>query len=295
MLDILPGLFASKADRARTKLVSGFHRYFDQYTPGITESSSYTLTRYNINCKYNLDHWNAARLEVGALLGILANIVPATFYTIMNIYSDNELLYQIREELETTSVVKSDRAGTARTLKVVTMRESCNLLQATFKEVLRHHALGSSARYVREDVMLDNRYLLKKGTVVQMPMTVLHKDRSAWGDDASSFRPSRFLKDGSGFTSGKGDFKPNFAAFRPFGSGTNLCPGRHLATSEIMALTAYMVLHFSMEPAEGGAWKIPKPKQRSLATNVFPPEHDVRVRLRKREGYEDVRWDFSMS
>lgn len=293
MVDFFPRMFASTADRARTKLVAGFYKYFKRYKP--ETSSAYTQTRHSVNRKYNLDDWNAARLEVGALLGILANVVPATFYTIMHIYSDKDLLGQIREELEATSVVKSDPVGDRRTLKLVSMRESCHLLHATFKEVLRHHALGSSARYVREDVMLDNQYLLNRGMIVQMPMAALHKDPTAWGPDVSSFRPSRFLKDDGGAASSKGGFKPNFAAFRPFGGGTNLCPGRHLATSEVMALTAFMVLHFSMEPADGGAWEIPKPKQRSLATNVFPPERDVRVRLRKREGYADVQWDFSMS
>ncbi|KAI4126970.1 MAG: hypothetical protein LQ338_003451 [Usnochroma carphineum] len=295
MVDVFPKLLAPKADLARSRLGRGFQRYFEQYRPGVTESSALTHTRYCINSKYSLSPWNAARLEVGVLLGVLANIIPAIFYTIVHVYHDRELLYQIRDELETTSVIKSDRDGTIRTLKIVTMREKCNLLHATFKEVLRHHALGSSARYVREDVMLDNKYLLKKGMVVQMPMAVLHKDRAAWGDDASSFRPRRFLKDGTGVTLGKGDFKPTFPAFRPFGGGTSLCPGRHLATTETMALAAYMVLRYSMEPAGGGAWEIPKSKQENLATNVFPPEHDIRVRLGKREGYEDVQWDFSMS
>ena len=214
------------------------------------------------------------------------------FYTVLHIFHKKELLCRIREELEKTSVVK---AGTTWTLKIATMREECKLLQATFKEVLRHHALGSSARYVREDVMLDNRYLLKKGMVVQMPMAVLHKDPSAWGSNASSFQPERFLKSGDGSTAAKGEFKPNLAAFRPFGGGTALCPGRHIATSETMALAAYMVLRFSMEPAVGAVWEIPEPKQGSLATNVFPPGHDIRVRLGRREGYENVRWEFSMS
>lgn len=292
MLDIFPNTLAPKADSARSKLGSGFQKYFEQYRPGVTESSMYTLTRHSINSKYRLDPWNAARLEVGVLLGILANLVPAIFYTIVHIYHDEELLSNIREELESTSVIDS---GTTRTLKIATMRKNCNLLQATFKEVLRHHALGSSARYVREDVMLDNTYLLKKGMVVQMPMAVLHKSDSAWGNDTSSFRPSRFLKGGDGVDLGKGDFKPNLAAYRPFGGGTHLCPGRHLATLETMALTAYIVLRFSMVPADGKPWKIPRSKQESLATNVFPPEHDIRVRLAKREGYENVQWELSAS
>ncbi|KAL8935749.1 MAG: hypothetical protein Q9211_004531 [Gyalolechia sp. 1 TL-2023] len=282
-------LLASKADRGRSNLVSAFHKYFDRYRPGITESSAYALARYNAQRKYNVGHLNAARLEFGALFGILANAVPATFYTLMHIYSDEELLHQIRQEVETTSVVKCDPAGTARTLNIASVRQNCNLLQATFKEVLRHYGRGASARHVSEDMMLDNQYLLKKGMVVLMPMAALHKDRSAWGDDASSFRPSRFLKDGVN------DSKAHLASFRPFGGGANMCPGRHFATSEVMAISAYVVLSFSMEPADGGILEIPQPKQRSIGTAALPPQHDVRVRLKKREGYENVRWDFSVS
>ncbi|KAL9599926.1 MAG: hypothetical protein Q9219_003488 [cf. Caloplaca sp. 3 TL-2023] len=292
MLDLFPHILAPKADSARTNLGIGFQRYFEQYQPEVAQSSAYTGTRYRINTEYGLDHWNAARLEVGVLLGILANIVPAMFYTIVHIYHDKGLLRQVRDELEKTSII--DR-GNVWTLNIGTMREKCHLLRATFNEVLRHHALGSSARYVREDVVLENRYLLRKGMVVQMPMAVLHKSQIAWGEDASSFRPARFLKSNDALTSGKGDFKANLAAYRPFGGGTHLCPGRHLATAETMALAAYMVLQFSMEPADGEPWRIPRSRQESLATNVFPPEHDIRVRLGKREGLEDVRLEFSMS
>lgn len=199
------------------------------------------------------------------------------FWTIVHIFSDRELLQQIREELEVTSV-RSSSDGLTKTLELATMREKCHLLHATFKEVLRHHALGSSVRYVREDINLDDTFLLRKGMVVQMPMSVLHHDRSSWGDDTSAFRPDRFLKDGNG--SGR-DMKQNPAAFRPFGGGTSLCPGRQLATLETMALAAYMVLRFDMEPVKG-AWVIPRAKQESLATNVFPPENDMRVRIKAR-------------
>ena len=137
-----------------------------------------TLSRHIVNTRYNITPCNAARLKVGVLLDILANIIPTMFYTVIHIYSDKELLQQIREELETTSVENSSD-DTTRTLNIVTMREKCSLLHATFKEVVRHHALDSSVRYVREDVLLDDQYLLRQCMVVQIPMTVLHSDRSA--------------------------------------------------------------------------------------------------------------------
>lgn len=249
-----------------------------------------TLTRHLTNRKYGLDSWNAARLEVGALLGILANIVPTVFWLITHIYSDPTLLQQIRHELESTSIDHRDN-GAVSTLKVFRMRERCNLLQATLREVLRCHALGSSVRYVREDILLDGKYLLRKGMVVQMPMSVLHADRTVWGDDSGVFRPSRFLKPGD-HNEGGGDLKPTPSAFRPFGGGASMCPGRHLAMLETLTVAAYMVLQFDLEPIDG-AWKLPRPKQESLATNVFPPERDIKVRVIRR-GPEGMAWSASM-
>ena len=281
---------ASKAYRARHNLGSGFHEYFEKYTAEGTGSSAFTLLRHKINTKYNVTPWNAARLEIGILLGFLANTLPSIFYMLVHIFHDPELLRQVRSELE-SKCVETSLDGTRRILKVSTMQRQCSLLQATFKEVLRHHALGSSVRYVREDMHLDGKYLLKEGMVVQVPMAVLHKDRSVWGEDSQYFRPTRFLKSADGPDR---ELKPNPIAFRPFGGGTSLCPGRHLATLQITALTALMVLRFDMEPVNG-KWIIPPSEQDSLATNVFPPKHDILVRLTTRQNSAGGKWTFNMA
>ena len=63
---------------------------------------------------------------------------------------------------------------------------------------------------------------------------------------------------------------------------------------EAMALAASLVLRSDVELAEG-KWKIPRYEEESMATNVFPPAEDIKVRTRKRKGYEDVGWDFGMT
>lgn len=145
------------------------------------------------------------------------------------------------------------------------------------------HALGASARFVREDIMLDNQYLLKKGMIVQMPMAVMHSDPAIWGADVTEFQPRRFLN------------KQNSTAYRPFGGGASLCPGRHFVTLETLALTAWVVLRYDMASSDGGQLRVPKQKQESLATNVFPPERDVRVRLTERQNCENVTWNVIMT
>lgn len=288
-MNIAPEYVAPKGSLARSELGTAFQRYFENYVPGQTESCAMILARYSANTKYGVTPWNQGRLEVGTLLGILANTIPTIFYMLVHTYSDPTLLRDIRKELEDTSV--STIPGDAgRYINILTLRNKCSLLHSTFQELLRVHALGAGARFVREDVMLDNQYLLKKGMVIQMPMAVMHSDPSAWGADVREFQPRRFLKQQETTK----EFKQNMTAYRPFGGGASLCPGRHFVAFETMALVALMVLRFDIRPLDG-QWSIPRQKQESLATNVFPPEKDIRVRVTRRQGFEDVNWKFAMA
>lgn len=244
--------------------------------------------RYSTAAKYGVSPLNQGRLEVGTLLGILANTIPSSFYMLVHIYSDQALLQDIRDELEATSVLNV-LGETKRSLCVVTMREKCHLLHSTFQELLRLHAQGAGARFVREDTLLDGQYLLKKGMVVQMPMAVMHSDPSIWGPDAQEFQPRRFLKQNAGGN----ESKAALIAYRPFGGGASMCPGRHFVTLEVLALTAYMILRFDIVPSHG-EWSIPEQKQESLVTNVFPPKKDLKVRISPRQRFDDVEWDFIM-
>ncbi|KAL8955496.1 MAG: hypothetical protein Q9183_006619 [Haloplaca sp. 2 TL-2023] len=293
MLDVWPSVTAAKGHEAREKLVAAFQEYYRNYVPDRDRSSALTTHRHLVSKRYFLTIRNEARMELGALFGILANIMSTVFYTLMHILADKELLQRIRIELEERAVARSSD-GSTKTLKIMSMMNDCHLLHATVKEVLRHHARGSSVRLVREDMLLDGKYLLRKGMVVQMPMSVIHGSRQAWGEDASSFRPERFMADISkeGFLNTK-QTHPGYA-FRPFGGGASLCPGRHVAILETMAVAALMVLRFDIRPADEGLWRIPEPKQDSLATNVFPPKKDVRVKVETRAGAIGVKWGFVM-
>ena len=285
--DVLPNVIVPKGSRARSTLGTAFQQYFENFIPGQTQSSAMIQARQSTNTDHGLSSWNQGRLEVGTLLGILANTIPSAFYMLVHVYSDPALLQDIRNELENTSI--STVAPAQRTLHISTMREKCLLLHSTFQELLRIHALGAGARFVREDTMLDNQYLLKKGMVIQMPMAVMHSDPLIWGPDVGDFKPARFLKHNE---ANQGS-KQKATAYRPFGGGASMCPGRHFVTLEVLALTAYMVLRFDMSPSSG-QWIIPVQKQESLATNVFPPEKDIVVRVSKRKRFENVTWAFDM-
>jgi cytochrome P450 len=284
IVGVAPHILAPKGSRARSALAVAFQRYFKDLIPGKTQCSAWTLARYSAGNQHGITFENQGQLEAGTLLGVLANTVPAIFYMFIHVYSDPNLLQDIRAELESTCVSTTRVPGkpSARQIHIVRMREKCHLLHSAFQEVLRLHALGASARFVREDMMLDDQYLLKKGMVVQMPTAVMHFDTASWGADAREFRARRFLN------------KQSSKAYRPFGGGASLCPGRHFVMLETLALTACMVLRYDITSADGGRLHVPAQKQESLATNTFPPENDVTVRVTEREGCQNVSWSAVM-
>ncbi|KAL8808469.1 MAG: hypothetical protein Q9182_000019 [Xanthomendoza sp. 2 TL-2023] len=280
-------LLAPVGYKARLDLAAAFADYFRHYDPERAQSSSMIEARHRSNTQYGLTPWNQGCLEVGTLLGILANTIPSSFYMLVRLYADPVLLEDVRAELEAVTIhVTSDQT---RVIDIMAVRESCHLLNATWQEVLRVHALGVGSRYVRQDVLLNSQYRLEKGRVVQMPMAVLHSNPAVWGPDAHEFRPRRFLKESDTAK----PLKVNLPGYRPFGGGASLCPGRHFVTLEVLALAACMVLRFDLTPT-GGGWQIPEQKQESMATNVFPPGADVKAKITKRQGYENVQWTFKM-
>ena len=270
--DVLPGILAPKGHRARRELGTAFQQYFGNYVS--TQSSAMIQGRHSANTRHGISSFNEGRLEVGTLIGVLANTVPAIFYTLVHIYSDPRLTSDIRNELEKSGFVGTPEAISKKP-NLLSLPENCPLLYSTWQEVLRVHALGAGSRYILEDLMLDDRYLLRKGMVVQMPMAVMHNDAAAWGEEVKNFQPRRFIKQN---TTRKEGFKQNAIAYRPFGGGASMCPGRHFVTLEVMGMAACMLARFDLVPVDG-PWNIPRQKQESLATNVFPPEKDIRVKV----------------
>ena len=236
-----------------------------------------TQARYTNATRQGITPLNQARLEVGTLIGILANTIPSIFYLLVHMYHDPALLSDLRSELASQGLLGTPEE-IAQNPKLLSMPEVCPLLHSTWQELLRVHALGISARLVLEDVMLDDRFLLQKGMIVQMPMAVMHSDSTAWGEDVTEFQPRRFLKQKNSSST----YKKNLTAYRPFGGGASLCPGRHFVTLETMALAACLVSRFDLSPVKG-QWTIPRQQQESLATNVFPPAKDIRVKVTLRE------------
>ncbi|KAK4696316.1 hypothetical protein P7C71_g1579, partial [Lecanoromycetidae sp. Uapishka_2] len=164
-------------------------------------------------------------------------------------------------------------------------------IEAMFaSKTLRHGSIGTSIRQVMEDTVLDGQWLLKKDSIVQMPSRIIHKDSSLWGSDVDEFNPRRFMKALKVTKSGSGANKRHgAAAFRAFGGGTTLCPGRHFAMNEVFAVTAMFVLRYDMVPT-AGTWSMPSIANSSMAGFLMEPDTDIEVEISLRRGFEEERF-----
>ena len=295
LLNIAPAITTPKGHRARETCFRALISYFNNC--GTDDASALVKVRHENNTKYGISIEDRAHFEMSNVFGILVNTAPATFWTISHIYSSPLLLEDIRKEVEDILLTedKNHGSGLVRTIDITKLKTACPLLLSTFQEVLRVTTHGISARWVVKDTMLADRYLLKKDSIIQMPSAVIHADTDVWGPSAKEFDPRRFMK-----TQQKGEeqTRRHPAAFRAFGGGTTLCPGRHFATTEVVAVVAMLVLRYDITPLHGsspGEWVLPKQDTNNVGTSVLPPVSDIKVRITKREGSEDGKWAFTRS
>lgn len=281
LVGFLPSITARKPIAARAKVVKAFEAYYK--AGGVQKASALAQKRYQAEIDNNVPLADIARYEVGGSIALLVNTVPSAFWTLFLLHAHPGLLEEIRSEVDACTGTSTDENGatTTRTLDITTLKEACPLLLSAYQEVLRHCSMGTSVREVMEDTYLD-QWLLKKGAMLQMPSRVIHQDASLWGSNAGEFYPRRFLPE-------EKKKRPGDVCFRAFGGGKTLCPGRHFATNETLAVVAVFVSRFDMTPVEG-KWRAPTTANTNVAAVVMEPDEDVPVEIRTREGFEGTRW-----
>ena len=289
LIGILPSVTARKGLAGRAKVARAFEHYLN--TDGHKQASILMKNRYETSAKNGVAIGDIARFEVGGSIAILVNTAPAVFWMVLLTYSHPGLIDELRKEIGQMMNEQIKNGDTIRTLDITSLKTSCPLLTSTFQEVLRYRSIGTSVRQVMEDTVLDDKWLLKKDCMVQMPSRVIHKDNSIWGSDVDEFNPRRFMKDEPQKTqSGR---RPNATAFRAFGGGTTLCPGRHFATNEILAVVTMFIIRYDMKPTSG-EWSMPDTQNTNVTSVVMEPDTDVEVELWTRPGFEEGHWEFDL-
>ncbi|ROW15034.1 hypothetical protein VPNG_03350 [Cytospora leucostoma] len=279
LVGFLPSITAKKPTAAREKVAKAFEAYYK--AGGLQKGSILAQKRYQASANNNVPLADIARYEVGGSIAILVNTTPAAFWTVFLLQSHPGTLEDLRKEIDACTETTTENGATLKTIDITTLKEACPLLLSSYQEVLRYSSMGTSVREVMEDTHLD-RFLLKKGAMLQMPSRIVHQDAGLWGGDVADFSPRRFLPE-------EKRNRPSDVCFRAFGGGKTLCPGRHFATNEILAVVAVFIARLDLAPV-GGEWRAPTTANTNVAAVVMEPDHDVQVEVKTREGFEGVKW-----
>lgn len=288
LLDCWPSLTAGTAFRARERVVRAFVDYYN--AGGQHDSSELALKRWQVQHDGGASTEDIARNEVAITIGILSNTFPSAFWILFNTYSRPDLLATIREEVSKHALC-IEPGTRIHTVNLGLIRDACPKLLSVFQEVLRVHSNGPVTRFVYQDMMLDDQFLLKEGAILQMPTPVLLQEIPKWGADASVFDGLRFDPDTQKERQRE---KPRSTSFIPFGASPFLCPGRHFATGEVLALAAMMMLRYDVEPT-AGKWWTPKLKSSAVAASVTPPGEPYPVNISERQEYGGTSWNFTVA
>lgn len=275
LLDVLPKYTSLGALQSREKVSKAWYEYHKDGVPD--GAAELVQERVAVGRKYGLSTDALARLDVGLAQALLINTVPISAWMLLHIFSSPSLLSQIRGEC-----AQLMENGSLDHTKI---REKCPLLVSTWLEVLRFTSYLPSGRHVLEDTVISDRYLLRKGATVLIPSGILHADSTIWGPDAAEFDPRRFLKK---------QHKNQNMAFRGFGGGTLLCPGRHFAFTEVLTFVATMVLGFDITHENGGVLTVPERDMYNPSLGVLKPVTNTKVSITPRVGFEGMAWTYDL-
>jgi hypothetical protein len=291
MADVLPQWTARKAFIGLQRCSQAFEEYISEGRHA--QAHDILRERHQAHVEVGISLRDRARLELVMSMAIAINAGITCFWVLHNIFSRPGLLADVRGEIQNAALDSPD------TIVYSKIRDSCPLLFSVWRETMRVYAPMATSRLVTEDTLIADKYLLRKGAIVQIIGGALHADSDVWGDDVNEFNPRRFYysPNGSkiteeGVVSGDKKDQVHPAAFRGFGGGSSLCPGRHFAAMEILSFCAALIMGFDMEPPKGQetvAWDPPMDDKRFIIA-VTKPAKEVKVNLKRREGMEDVRW-----
>ncbi|KAJ4392035.1 hypothetical protein N0V93_005656 [Gnomoniopsis smithogilvyi] len=281
----LASLFFPKLMRARELAAAALIDYMR--AGGHKTASGLVRERYKHHVeRFGFSLEDFGRGELGNTFAVLGSSTPCALWVLYHIFSDDRVLADVRREVSFMVRVKDDgQGGKCSSIDLASLKTSCPILLSTFQETMRCRSVAPGPRVLLEDVVLDGQYLLRKGSMLMIPTPVQHTDTSAWGEDAGVFDHMRFVRE-------PGRKRPNRVAFRAFGGGHILCPGRHFASTEIMALAALLVLQFDVIPV-AGKWVEPTWENSPLQSGFPVPDEDIQVELRPRD--PGMKWNVTFS
>ena len=222
--------------------------------------------------------------DVGFMLGSIINTNQTVFWALANLITEPEATAAIRTELE--EVLGKHGCFSTDPTKLREQLQQLVKLDAVINEVLRFYSLSLTGRMATEDLQLspgDETIKVRKGDILMVMNTAVHRNPNIFGDDVDVFRWDRFLTDDKTRLRRFTDAKTGHAVPHPlvtFGGGVSLCPGRHFARDEIKLMAATMLSNFDMELESP---RFPELDPTPFAISMPLDGSKLLVRMRRRE------------
>lgn len=232
------------------------------------------------------------------------NSVPLLFWIIVNVFARPGVVEKLRAEVQDvvdTVPVEDWREGTRKNggksaprrqanvrASLLTDEARCPYLAAIQREALRLCNTTTGFRHAVRDTTLPDGTVLRAGSTVHIPTSISHRLPEVWGPaDPNEFEPGRWIK-----TTGTPGLMKAPAAYFPFGGGKHLCPGRNFAYAENAGLLVTLALGFTITGLAPET-QSPCPIANLMGEGVPKPRQKAGVRIRRRQGWEDVRWNLT--
>lgn len=286
MVDFMPSITARKPYRARKIL----ERAWDSdHSSGLMNDACSMVRDRDENAR----KYGVAETEVRSWSWVMwfapsTNSGPVAYWLLSYIFADAELLEDIRKEISKVVTISTVGGQKRVALEVGRVQNDCPLLYAAWEETLRLAVPTVSVRLVTEDTIIADKYLLKKGSTVQLPSGVNHVSSAIWGPRPEQFDPRRMLKSTIDSLP-KEQQKIRLQAYWSWGGGKWKCPGQKFAIAEILPFAASMLLAFDIKMKNGDMMKVQKDVLRMLTKNVDLPAKDFDVVIKRRDEFRDAR------
>ncbi|KAK8103231.1 hypothetical protein PG984_016377 [Apiospora sp. TS-2023a] len=187
--------------------------------------------------------------EVGTITrGGFETVANTLRMTLYHIYSNQEVLRRLRSELANARSNKNGNGHGPSDLRLGTL-EQLPYLTAVLMEGLRlSPGLSTRAQRVAPDRdLIYNGRVIPAGTPVGMTTLLMHHDPDLY-PDPKRFYPERWMELVVRRTAEK--------TFGPFGRGTRMCLGMHLAWAELYMVVAALVQRFDFEFEPTGVYDV---------------------------------------
>lgn len=154
----MSSVLESKGNSGREKVVRAMEESFAQ--KGHDSGSDLVKALFQI-LQNDVSPEDIASFECVNGMALLVNTVPTAFWTIYHTFASTKILASVREHIHTILRIEEEHGQIFRTIDLSRLKE-VPILTSVLQESLRHRGTGAGPRVGLEDIILDDRYLMKR-------------------------------------------------------------------------------------------------------------------------------------